>query len=93
MRFCRQWKYKEEMFKKQVGGTINRIFFFKTSGCGREGKKRMILRFLGEMTSVSLIKSMNTGGSKFEINMVWVTVNFDDTASHLPLLFLTLITT
>lgn len=40
MRFCRQWKYKEEMFKKQVGGTINRIFFLKhldVEGKGKNG--------------------------------------------------------
>lgn len=53
-----------------------------------KGKKLMILRFLGEMTGLSLTKTINTGGSKFEINVVWVTMNFDDVASHLPLLFL-----
>lgn len=47
----------------------------------------MILRFLGGMTGVS-IKIVNTGGSKFEMGLVWVRVNFEYSACHLPWLFL-----
>lgn len=79
------------MVKKHLGGMISRIFF-QATGCGREGEKLAILRFLCEMTDVSLTKAINTGCSKFETDLVWVTVNFDDIASHLPLLFHSTIT-